>query len=102
MQMLLTGEMIDAAQAEKWGLVSQVVPPEELDTTVQTLATQIGGKSGSALRMGKQLFYKQQQLELGAAYEVASEAMAINMMNHDAQEGISAFLQKRPPQWKHI
>jgi enoyl-CoA hydratase/carnithine racemase len=99
MEMLLTGDMIDAETAKTLGLVNRVVPEGELSIAVASLAAQIASKSPVALAIGKEAFYRQIDLPLDEAYAYASEAMTRNMMAHDAEEGIDAFLQKRSPVW---
>jgi enoyl-CoA hydratase/carnithine racemase len=99
MEMLLTGDMIDAARARELGLVNRVVPDEELNAAVTALARQIAGKSPLTLAIGKEAFYRQAELDLAAAYALTSEVMTRNMMARDAEEGIDAFLEKRPPVW---
>jgi enoyl-CoA hydratase/carnithine racemase len=99
MEMLLTGEMIDAARARDIGLVNRVVPPAELDAAVTALAAQIAGKSALTLAIGKAAFYRQAEMDLDAAYRYAAEAMTRNMLARDAAEGIDAFLEKRSPSW---
>lgn len=101
MEMLLTGEFIDAQTAQRQGLINHAVPAEELDTAVQTLVDAILSKSAVAVATGKQMFYQQLEMGLEAAYRYASEVMACNMMAEDAGEGIDAFMQKRPPEWRH-
>ncbi len=99
MEMLLTGDMIDAPRAREIGLVNRVVPETELDAATMALATQIAAKSPLALAIGKEAFYRQADLPLAHAYAYASAVMTRNMMAHDAAEGIDAFLSKRPPVW---
>ena len=99
MEMLLTGELIDAPTARGLGLVNRVVPAAELDAAVAALAGQIAGKSPLTLAIGKAAFYHQVELDLEAAYAYASEVMVRNMLARDAEEGVDAFLQKRPPVW---
>jgi enoyl-CoA hydratase/carnithine racemase len=99
MEMLLTGEMIDAARAQAIGLVNRVVPPDTLDAAVADLAGRIAAKSALTLAIGKEAFYRQADLDLDAAYRYAAEVMTRNMMAHDAAEGIDAFLGKRAPCW---
>ena len=99
MQMLLTGDFIDAATAQRFGLVNEVAPPEELDATTASLAQKIAGKSPLAIRLGKQMFYRQAGMDLSAAYEFAGERMTCNMDSDDAREGIDAFIEKRRPVW---
>ncbi|TAH46707.1 MAG: enoyl-CoA hydratase [Betaproteobacteria bacterium] len=99
-EMLVTGDFIDAHEAQRRGLVNRVVPAEALDQEVGRLAASIVAKSPVAIRMGKQMFYRQLEMGLEAAYQMASETMACNMMSEDAAEGIDAFIAKRKPQWK--
>jgi enoyl-CoA hydratase/carnithine racemase len=99
MEMLLTGELIDAHRAREIGLVNRVVPDAELDVAVTALARQIAGKSPLALAIGKEAFYRQAELDLAAAYALTAEVMTRNMLARDAEEGIDAFLEKRPPLW---
>ncbi len=99
MEMLLTGEMIDAARAREIGLVNRVVPPDDLDGATASLAARIAGKSALTLAIGKEAFYRQAEMDLDAAYTYAAEAMTRNMMARDAAEGIDAFLGKRAPTW---
>jgi len=100
MEMLLTGEFIDAQSALSRGLVNRVVPLAQLDEEIAKLTDSILAKTPVAIKTGKQMFYRQLEMGLEAAYELASETMACNMMAEDAQEGIDAFLAKRKPQWK--
>ena len=100
MEMLLTGDFIDAAEAQRRGLVNRVVALEQLDAEVSKLADSVCAKSAVAVGMGKQMFYKQLEMGLEAAYQLAAETMACNMMAADAGEGIDAFMQKRKPEWK--
>ena len=100
MEMLLTGEMVDAAAAREFGLVNRVVPREYLSQVVNKYAQTIASKSSSTLRMGKEAFYAQTEMELAAAYDYASRVMVENMLAADAKEGISAFIGKRTPEWK--
>jgi len=99
MEMLLTGEPISAARALELGLVNRVVPVPRLEAEVSDLARQIVGKSALTLKIGKEAFYRQTELPLAEAYAYASEVMTRNMMARDAEEGIAAFLEKRPPTW---
>ena len=100
MEMLLTGELIDAASAKALGLVNRVVPSAELTTATMALARQIAAKSALTLAIGKEAFYRQAELGLADAYNYASEVMTRNMLAQDAAEGIDAFLEKRPPLWR--
>ena len=100
MELVLTGELIDARTAQEWGLVNRVVPVMDLDAAVGSLAQTIARKSRSVVALGKRAFYAQVEQGLAGAYEVAGETMACNMMDPDASEGIDAFLGKRPPSWR--
>ncbi|MGF7121859.1 enoyl-CoA hydratase [Rhodococcus sp. BE178] len=100
MQMLLTGETIDADTAADWGLVNVVVAPDELQSRVRDLASKIAESSPLTLAIGKQAFYRQIDLPQDEAYELMAETMATNAVTCDAQEGMSAFLEKRKPLWK--
>jgi enoyl-CoA hydratase/carnithine racemase len=97
MQMLLTGEMIDAATAFEFGLVNRVVPPDYLPDEVAKVAATISSKSPQAIRLGKQAVRRQVGLSLSQAYETASRTMVENLLASDADEGISAFFEKRAP-----
>lgn len=100
MQMLLTGETIDATTAVEWGLINESVPADRLRARVDELATSIADASPLTLEIGKQAFYKQIDLPQGQAYSEMAETMATNAMTCDAQEGMTAFLEKRAPQWR--
>jgi enoyl-CoA hydratase/carnithine racemase len=100
MEMLLTGEFIDARTARERGLVNRVVPAAQLDQEVGALCAAIIGKSAVAVATGKRMFYRQIEMGIGAAYDFAAETMARNMMAEDVSEGIDAFAQKRTPVWK--
>jgi enoyl-CoA hydratase/carnithine racemase len=99
-EMLVTGDFIDAQAALARGLINRVVPEEELDVEVERLAAAIVSKPPVAVAMGKQLFYKQIEMGLDAAYQLAAETMACNMLTEDAQHGIDCFIEKRKPEWK--
>ncbi len=99
MEMLLTGEMIDAAQAVALGLINRAVPESRLDAEVADLARKIASKSPLVLAIGKRAFYHQAELPVAEAYSYAAEIMTRNMQARDAAEGIDAFLAKRPPIW---
>ncbi len=101
MQMLMTGEFIDAHQANDWGLINEVTCADELTQAVTVLAEKIKAKSEIAVRTGKTLFYKQLECGINDAYAMAGEAMACNMMADDVGEGIDAFIEKRKPIWRH-
>jgi enoyl-CoA hydratase/carnithine racemase len=100
MEMLLTGDFIDAKTALDQGLVNRVVPLEQLDAEVAELAGAILAKTPVAIGIGKRLFYQQIEQGLEGAYALASEAMACNMVTDDAKEGIDAFVEKRQPNWR--
>lgn len=100
LEMLLTGDFIDAATAKSYGLVNQVVPADQLEQAVATMAEKIAAKPPEAVKMGKELFYKQLNQPLAAAYELANEAITCNFYLEDTLEGVDAFLQKRAPTWK--
>jgi enoyl-CoA hydratase/carnithine racemase len=99
LQMLLTGEMVDAVTAADWGLINLVVPAEELAEATRKLATQIAQASSLTVALGKEAFYAQIDLDQPKAYAYAKEVMSMNSLAVDAQEGISAFLGKREPCW---
>jgi len=100
LEMLLTGDFIDAMEARAKGLVNRVVPADALDAEIERLAGSILAKSAVAVRLGKGMFYKQLEMGLADAYDYAGEVMACNMMSEDAGEGIDAFMQKRKPAYK--
>ncbi len=100
MEMLLTGEMIDAEDAERWGLVNKVVPADQLEEATMALANKLAEKSPVALQMGKQAFYGMSDMEFGKALEYSNEMFASLCVTEDATEGINAFLEKREPDWK--
>ena len=99
MEMLLTGKLIDAETARAIGLINRVVPREGLRDAVNGLAREIAGKSALTVKIGKEAFYRQAELDLAAAYRYAAEVMTANMLARDAGEGIDAFLAKRAPVW---
>ena len=99
MEMLLTGDFIDAAEAARLGLVNRCMPEADLDAAVLALATKLAGKSRSAVALGKPAFYRQAELSLADAYAHTAEVMVQNMDEYDANEGIDAFIQKRAPVW---
>jgi enoyl-CoA hydratase/carnithine racemase len=99
MEMLLTGEPIDAETALAWGLVNRVVPAGELDRAVAHFTDIVLARSAAVVRRGKEAFYRQIERPLESAYEVTGLAMAANLSLEDAAEGIDAFLGKRPPRW---
>ena len=99
LEMLLTGEPISAQAALEWGLVNRVVPAAELDDAVDELVASISRSSPLTLAIGKEAFYQQVELDEHRAYDLAKSVMTMNSMAADAQEGIGAFLEKRPPKW---
>ena len=99
LEMLLTGEPIDAATAERWGLINRAVPVAELDREVDALATKVARAASAVVALGKRTFYAQEALDEDTAYGIASPTMAANAMLDDAQEGMSAFIEKREPRW---
>lgn len=99
MEMLLTGEMVDASTAKDFGLVNRVVPREYLTQIVTKYAQTIASKSPLTLKIGKEAFYAQAEMGLSEAYEYASRVMVENMLARDAEEGIDAFIGKRDPKW---
>lgn len=100
LEMLLTGDFIDALEAKSRGLVNRVVPADALDIEIEQLVQSILAKSAVAVRMGKGMFYRQLEMGLAEAYDYAGEVMACNMMSADAGEGIDAFMQKRKPAYR--
>ena len=101
MKMLLTGDPIKANYAKEIGLINDHFPKSKLNNEVLKLAKQIASKSNLSIKIGKQTFYKQLEMPLRKAYAYTSKMMTVNMMAMDAKEGISAFLEKRKPQWKN-
>jgi len=99
LEMLLTGTPIDAPTAAEWGLVNRVVPDGELAAVTHHLAERIAGASPFTVALGKQAFYAQIDLDQAKAYAYAKEVMSMNTLAADAQEGMSAFVEKRPPHW---
>ena len=99
LELLLTGEAIDAAEARDWGLVNRVVPADQLEDAVVALVERIAASSPLTVRIGKEAFYEQVELDERGAYELTRRVMAANAQTGDAQEGMGAFLEKRPPAW---
>jgi enoyl-CoA hydratase/carnithine racemase len=100
MEMLLTGDFIDAPTAKTLGLINRVVPASELRQATDALAHKIVGKSALAIALGKTAFYRQVEMDLSSAYALTGEVMVRNMLAHDAEEGIDAFIAKRKPVWR--
>jgi enoyl-CoA hydratase/carnithine racemase len=100
MEMLLTGDFVDAATAAEWGLVNRVVPAAELHARAIELARKIGTASRGVVGLGKSAFYTQVDLDQASAYAYAKEVMTMNALEENAQEGIAAFVEKRTPDWR--
>jgi enoyl-CoA hydratase/carnithine racemase len=100
MEMLLTGDMISAEDAARIGLINRVVTPGSERDEALKLARKIAAKSASTVKIGKEAFYRQAEMSLADAYQYAAEVMVENMMARDAEEGISAFIEKRAPKWE--
>ena len=100
MEMLLTGDMVPASRAAEMGLVNHIVPSAELHAASMALAQKIAAKSSLTLATGKGAFYQQKEMDLADAYIYAAEVMVENMLARDAEEGIDAFIEKRPPDWR--
>lgn len=98
-EMLVTGQFIDAHRAEALGLVNKVVPAEDLADATHEMAQLVANKLGAAVKIGKQAFYEQVQMGLDDAYAYTGQVMVENMLYRDTEEGIAAFLEKRPPDW---
>ncbi|MDZ7823744.1 MAG: enoyl-CoA hydratase [Ahrensia sp.] len=99
MEMLLTGETIDAGDAKHYGLINRIVPEDYLDQVVTKYAEVIASKSAQVVKIGKQAFYAQAEMPLAEAYDYAARVMTQNMLEGDACEGIGAFMEKRHPKW---
>jgi enoyl-CoA hydratase/carnithine racemase len=101
MEMLLTGDFIDAATAADWGLINRVASPERLHDEVLALAHKVAAASSLVVGIGKSAFYAQIDLDQPKAYAYAKEVMSMNALTDDAQEGMSAFVERRTPSWRH-
>jgi len=99
MEMLLTGNLVEAEHAAEIGLVNRVVSEEELTEYTTGIARKVASKSSMTLETGKKAFYRQREMPLADAYEYTSNIMVENMLKRDAEEGINAFIEKRAPQW---
>ncbi len=100
MEMLLTGDLVDAAKALAWGLVNQVVPAGQLDATIAALAEKIAAKPRATVAAGKRAFYDQMDLGVAQAYELAGGVISASFAHPEGAEGMDAFIEKRPPRWK--
>jgi len=100
MEMLLTGEPVSAQRAYEIGLINKAVSAEKIDDVLKWYTDRICSKSSKTLKIGKQAFYNQKQMKLDEAYDYCSDVMVENMLIHDAEEGINAFIEKRDPEWK--
>jgi len=100
LELLLTGDLIDAQTAERWGLVNKVVPREKLDEETMSLADRLAAKSPLALQMGKQAYYGMSDMEYDKALEYSNDLFAALCTTEDAKEGVDAFLKKRAPIWR--
>jgi enoyl-CoA hydratase/carnithine racemase len=100
MEMLLSGDMVDAEHAADIGLINRAVSADKLNATVSDLATKIASKSSLTISIGKQAFYDQLELGISDAYAFTSDVMVKNMLTHDAEEGVNAFIEKRDPTWE--
>ncbi len=99
MEMLVTGDFISAQQAMERGLINRVAAPDQLDAEVEKLVASILAKPRAAIAMGKAFFYRQREMGIEAAYQLGGQTMAVNMMDTCAQEGVTAFTEKRKPAW---
>jgi enoyl-CoA hydratase/carnithine racemase len=100
MEMLMTGDMISADEAFRFGLVNRVVEPGQAYDEAMALAKKLAAKSALAVKIGKEAFYRQAEMSLADAYRYAGEVMVENMLARDVEEGVNAFIEKRPPRWK--
>jgi len=100
MEMLLTGDLIDAKRALEWGLVNRVVPAAALDEAVMALAGSIGAKPPATIAEGKRAFYAQLDLGIERAYEMAGQVITASFVHDEGREGMDAFIEKRDPKWK--
>ena len=99
-EMLTTGQFIDAARAQDLGLINRIVSEEELSAETRALAELLASKLGVAVKIGKEAFYNQLQMPLSEAYDYTGDVMVENMLYRDTEEGISAFIEKRGPNWR--
>jgi enoyl-CoA hydratase/carnithine racemase len=101
LELLLTGDMIDAREAHRIGLVNHVVPKDKLSEETLNLARKLAGKSPLAVQLGKRSYYQMMDLEYDKAFEMVNNHFALLCTSEDAHEGVAAFLEKRPPNWKY-
>jgi enoyl-CoA hydratase/carnithine racemase len=100
MEMLLSGDMVDASRAEQIGLINRAFNPDQLTSETMAMALKIASKSAMTIAIGKRAFYEQAEMPLNEAYAYTSQVMTENMLTRDAEEGIGAFLGKRTPEWQ--
>ena len=100
MEMLILGDPLPAQRAVDYGLINKAVPTEELDDAIGEITAKILDKSGYTIKVGKEAFYRQLECGVEEAYAYTAKVMAENMMSHDAQEGVGAFVEKRKPVWR--
>ena len=101
-EMLTTGEFIDAERAIALGLINRAVPHDQLETATNELAQTLAAKLGTAVKIGKEAFYNQIEMSLEQAYDYTGQVMVENMLHRDTEEGINAFIEKRPPDWDQL
>jgi enoyl-CoA hydratase len=99
LQLVLLGERLTAAQALEWGLINQVAAPAQLEEATKVLAEKLAGKSKAIVALGKRSFFSAEDLPLAPALEMLASALSLNVLTEDAAEGVTAFMQKRPPKW---
>jgi len=99
-EMLTTGQFIETDRARELGLINRAVPMDDLETETMALAETVAAKLGTAVRIGKRAFYEQVEMGLDDAYAHTGAVMVENMLDRDTDEGINAFLAKRPPEWQ--
>jgi enoyl-CoA hydratase/carnithine racemase len=100
LEMMLTGRRIDAEEAARWGIVNRTVPPDGLDEAIEEYVETLASKSPLIMRLGKSSFYRAQDMAFEDALSFLNAMLTLNLMSEDVAEGVSAFLQKRAPEWK--
>jgi enoyl-CoA hydratase/carnithine racemase len=100
MEMLLTGDMVSAEDAHRMGLVNRIAPAGQASEVALGIARKVASKSALTVKIGKEAFYRQRELNLADAYKFTIDVMVDNMLAHDAEEGIGAFIDKRDPKWE--